>query len=368
MRKLTRRDFLRIGVAGLGALTLPVIKKVDAYLPEFPNADRLGRTFYTVEIKSKPDPESTTLETVYEDAVLPIQREYIGKPYNSWSGKRLWYETSGGFIPANSVQPVENIPNIPLESLPNYGATPGMWAEVTVPYADLKIDGTTLYSPRLKETVNPRFYYSQVLWIDGIQKPSTGETLYHVIERHGSYGDKYWADARAFRPITPEDLTPINPQIQDKYIVVDVNHQTLACYENGQEILFSRVSTGAKYDFQGNPTEKYLTPPGDYHVVNRKYISLHMAGGEASKASGYEEFAVSWTSIFASGGVAIHSTHFHNDFGQTKSHGCVNAPPDVARFVYRWTLPEAPYEPGMIEIQGYSGTNVKVIDKSFTQT
>lgn len=367
MRKITRRDFLKLGAAGIGSLTIPGIQTAKAYLPDFPTDQHLGRTFYTVDIKSKPDPDSSTVTTVYEDHVLPIHREVIGKQYNTWSNKRIWYETADGYIPANSVQSVRNDPNLPLTSLPAYGSAPGMWAEVTVPYVDLTIDGDVIYSPRLKETQYPRFYYSQVLWVDGIKELENGEILYHLDEKFGSYGDKYWADGKGLKPITPEDISPINPEIEDKYISVDVNHQTMSCYENGQEILFTRVSTGAKYDFQGNPTDKYMTPPGDYHAINRKYISLHMAGGSESRGSGYEEFAVSWTSIFATGGVAIHSTHFHNQFGETKSHGCVNASPEVARFIFRWTQPEAPYDPGTIEIQGYSGTNVKVIDKSITE-
>jgi lipoprotein-anchoring transpeptidase ErfK/SrfK len=367
MRKISRRDFLKFSAAGLGALALQKNRSVNAYLPDFPTDQHLGRTFYTVDIKSKPDPDSSIVNTVYEDTVLPIYREVIGLPPVSWSTKRLWFETKDGYIPSNSVQPVQNNPNTPLTTLPNYGSAPGMWVEVTVPFADLTIDGETRISPRLQETLYPRFYYSQVIWVDEIQDSGNGEVLYHLTEKYGSYGDKYWADARAFRPITPDDITPINPDITDKYISVDVDHQTMSCYENGQEILFTRVSTGAKHDFQGRPTEKYMTPPGDFHAINRKYISLHMAGGDQSKASGYEEFAVSWTSIFASGGVAIHSTHFHNMFGETQSHGCVNAPPEVAKFIYRWSMPEAPYDPGMIEIQGYSGTNVKVKDSSSTE-
>jgi len=364
IKRFSRRDFMRLSIAGLGALAIPRLYDVQAYLPEFPNTQRLGRAFATIEIKAKPDPESATVTTIYQDHIFPILREVIGKPYVFWSRHTTWFETTEGYIPAVMAQPVQNLPNTPIDALPTYGSTPGMWAEVTVPYADLTIDGETRYSPLLQETLYPRFYYSQVVWVDDVRQSDNGETLYHLIERHGSYGDRFWADARAFKPVTPEDLAPISPEVEDKYIVVDVDHQTMSCYENGQEILFTRVSTGDKHDFQGNPTDKYMTPPGEYHAINIKYISLHMAGGDASKASGYEEFAVAWTSIFATGGVAIHSTHFHNEFGRVKSHGCVNATPEVAKFVFRWTLPETPYDPGKIETQGYAGTNVRVYDSA----
>ncbi|HNR01101.1 MAG TPA: L,D-transpeptidase [Anaerolineaceae bacterium] len=361
MRKISRREFLRIGFTGLGATvwaTRPV--STSAYLPDFPLDTRLGRTFYTVEIKSKPDPDSSTVRTVYDDTILSLQREIIGKPSTAYWKNRKWYETPEGYIPSISVQPVKNKQNFPMDILPDYGEKPGTWAEVTVPYVDIYLDGTEPKSPRLQETVNPRFYYSQVLWIDGIQQVSENEILYHVIEKHGSYGDAFWADARAFKPITPEDISPISPDVKNKYISIDLNHQTISCFENEREILFARVSTGAKYNSEGKPVDKWSTPPGDYHSVNRKYVSLHMAGGE-TKASGYEEFAVSWTSIFASGGVAIHSTYWHNNYGEMLSHGCVNVEPEVAKFVFRWTLPETPYYDGKIEVQGFdNGTNVKV--------
>lgn len=360
MRKLKRRDFLKLGLAGLGAAIVRPFLNAGAYLPEFPDGQRLGRTFYTVEIKSRPDPESNTIKTVYDDNVLVLNNEIIGKRYDSWSKNLIWYETPDGFIPAKSVQPVRNSPSQPLIELPVYGEKPGMWAEVTVPYVDIYLDGLEPLSQRLKETINPRFYYSQVIWVDEVQTGSNNEVLYHVIEKHGSPGDTFWADARAFTPITPEDISPISPGNNDKFISIDLNHQTMSCYENGREILFSRVSTGAKYNSEGQPVDKWSTPVGDYHSVNRKYVSLHMAGGE-TKASGYEEFAVAWTSIFATGGVAIHSTYWHNNYGEMLSHGCVNVSPDVAKFVFRWTLPETPYYDGKIEVQGFeNGTNVQV--------
>lgn len=361
MKNITRRDFIKLGIAGLSASLLRAKPlEANAYLPEFPAGERLGRAFYTIDIKTKPDAESTTVRTVYDDYIFSLEREVIGKPITAYWKNRKWYETPEGYIPSIAVQPVRNELNIPLKDLPSYGEKPGTWAEVTVPYVDVYLDGTEAKSPRLKEMVKPRFYFSQVVWLDGIKAVSDQETLYHVIEKHGSYGDAFWADARAFKPITPDDIAPITPNETNKYITIDLNHQTMSCFENDKEILFARVSTGAKYNSEGQPVDKWSTPPGDYHSVNRKYVSLHMAGGE-NKASGYEEFAVAWTSIFASGGVAIHSTYWHNNYGEMLSHGCVNVEPDVAKFVFRWTLPVTPYYDGKIEVQGFeNGTNVRV--------
>ncbi len=175
MKNITRRDFIKLGLAGMGAAVIRPYRNADAYLPEFPDGVRLGRTFYTVDIKSKPDPESNTIKTVYDDNILVLNREIIGRPVTAYWKNRTWFETPEGFIPSISVQPVRNIQNQPLLELPLHGEKPGMWAEVTVPFVDIYLDGAEPKSPRLKETVNPRFYFSQVLWIDGIQQGRTAK-------------------------------------------------------------------------------------------------------------------------------------------------------------------------------------------------
>jgi lipoprotein-anchoring transpeptidase ErfK/SrfK len=149
--------------------------------------------------------------------------------------------------------------------------------------------------------------------------------------------------------------------VEDKKIVVDLTHQSLSCYEGNREVMYTRVSTGAK-DLNGNFVEKWSTPVGDYHVINRKFISIHMAGGSA--AAGYELFAVCWTCIFATNGVALHSTYWHNNYGEQMSHGCVNLPPEDAKFIYRWSLPNVPYDEGKIEQMGYAGTTVQVKEET----
>lgn len=367
MRQFSRRDFLKISAAGVGALLLPKLQFASASLPEFPTGERLGRLFATYDVMVKPDVDSSVVKTYYQDNVINLHREVVGTSDSRFYRSKTWYETDEGFIYAPDVQPVKNLPNQPLTELPSYGDTPGFWAEVTVPYVDLQLDGDAPKSPLLIDLMRPpnpqtpRFYFSQVLWVDGIRTSDTGSVEYHVLEKHGSYGDKFWADARAFMPLKPEDLASIGPDVPDKKIVVDVTHQTLTAFEGSREILYATVSTGAKFNSDGKVVEAWATPVGDYHVVNRKYVSLHMAGGNTA-ASGYEDFAVSYTSIFASGGVSFHSTYWHNAWGSPMSHGCVNMKPEEAKFIYRWTQPGTPYFEGKFEQDGYAGTHVQVVE------
>jgi len=50
---------------------------------------------------------------------------------------------------------------------------------------------------------------------------------------------------------------------------------------------------------------------------------------------------VPWVSyIESSTGVAIHGTYWHNNYGVTMSHGCINMLSEDSKWVYRWTTPE----------------------------
>jgi lipoprotein-anchoring transpeptidase ErfK/SrfK len=111
----------------------------------------------------------------------------------------------------------------------------------------------------------------------------------------------------------------------------------------------------------GNPVEKWSTPVGK-HQVTRKYISLQMSGG--TTGAGYDLPGIAWTTIFASGGVAIHSTFWHNNYGDPVSHGCVNCAPADAQWVFRWNMPTVVYDPGMLDItiSGEDSTRVDVVE------
>jgi lipoprotein-anchoring transpeptidase ErfK/SrfK len=364
--RLSRRDFLRLAALSLGGLALRPWERW-LRLPEFPQAERLGRVAVgMVELKARPDPESATVGVLYEDGVVPWLKEASGtRPAYLFSNQR-WVETPQGYIYGPYLQPVYNRPNQPLASLPGSSRGPGMWAEVTVPYADAILDAkepsdNSWVKAKIEQGLPLRLYYGQTFWVDQIRTNSQAQVLYRVNPNYYGGVDQLWAAAEAFRPVTNEELTPINPDTIGKRIVVDAGHQTLSCYEGGSEVYFCRISSGAKYDMYGNVVDKWATPVGD-HRVSRKYISLQMSGG--TTGAGYDLPGIAWTSIFATGGVAIHSTFWHNNFGDPVSHGCVNATPEDAKWVFRWTMPNVVYDPGMLDVtlSGEDSTPVKVVE------
>jgi lipoprotein-anchoring transpeptidase ErfK/SrfK len=362
----TRREFLKLAALGVGGLGLrPLASRLA--LTEFPQAERLGRVAVgMVDLKQSPDPESQTLGVLYEDAVVPWLREVSGtKPSFIFVNQR-WVETPKGYIYGPYLQPVFNRPNPVVDKLPPSTRGEGMWVEVTVPFAEAALvqpePSSNSWAKAKMEKGQPlRVYYSQTFWVDGVRSGDSGQVYYRINPNYYGGVDMLWVAAEALRPITLDELQPIHPDATDKRIEVDATHQTLSCFEGDEEVLFSRVSTGAKYDMYGNPVDKWATPVGP-HRVERKYISLQMSGG--TTGAGYDLPGIAWTCIFASGGVAIHSTFWHNNYGDPVSHGCVNCSPEVSKWIFRWTSPDVTYDPGMVDVtvEGKTSTPVTVVE------
>ncbi len=359
---LSRREFLQAAALTLGGLGLRPWRRLFT-LPDFPQADRLGRVFTRIDVKARPDYNSETVGALYDDAVVPWLHEIAGShPYRF---KQRWVEIPEGYVWASDLQPVRNLPNQPTTILPVTSLGQGMWVEVTVPYVDIVLDKTAIapwLKYRIENDLPPRLYYSQILWVDQIKMDENNQVWYRLNERYG-YGDIFWAVAEAFRPLTEDEIAPINPDAADKRVVVNVyeKFQTLSCYEGATEVYFCPVSAGKKFDPDGNPLETSSTPLGKNHHIWRKQISTHMSGG--TTGGGYDLPGIGWTTLFVGTGVAIHSTFWHNNFGgELMSHGCVNCRPDDAKWVFRWTSPAVPYDPGDVTISGMTSTPIDVVE------
>lgn len=363
---LSRRSFIKL--LGLGLTGLEINSKFRlAAQVEFPDYERLGRVCIIgkVEIKSAPYEGSETVGVLYEDAVIPWLKDVVAKEPNFNFYNQRWLETLDGYVYAANIQPVRNSPNKPIDKLLPMNMGEGMWAEVTIPYADVSLvnnpSSNSWVKARIDQGLPLRVYYGQVYYIDQIKKKDDGRTFYRANPNYYGGVDMLWVPAEAMRPIPPEEIGPINPEVDKKKIVIDVSRQTLSCFEDEIEVYFCRVSTGAKFDMYGNPVDKWSTPLGSY-LISRKFISLQMSGG--TTGAPYDLPGIGWVSVFATGGVAIHATVWHNDFGTPKSHGCVNTLPEDAKWICRWSLPNLAYDPGMVDISlsGEPSTTIHVIE------
>lgn len=364
---ITRRQLLKYSLLGLGSLAARPWRYWQEQLAQFPDVEKMGRvTSGRVDIRAKPYVDSAVVKTVYDDEVVIWLREVLGEAPGGY-GPARWVETPDGYIYAPRLQPVYNRLNKPLKELPPSPnpASPtgvGIWAEVTVPYTDIIFrhpPNADMFKEKREAGLPVRMYHDMVVWVDAIETGQDGNTYYRVNERYGNPGDAYLVPAETLRPFTEEEVSPINPEVENKRVEVNLTRQTLTCYEGQREVYFCRISTGAKFDAEGNAVDVWSTPPGP-HPVYRKLVSLHMSGETTGDWP-----AVGWTQIFATGGVAIHSTYWHNYFGVPRSHGCVNCKPEDAKWVWRWTYPHVGLEPGDVDVSSQwppIGSTVDVVE------
>jgi hypothetical protein len=358
MTKPGRRDFIKLMGLSVGGFATRSMWPASI-LPEFPNGENLGRALSEgLRVHTRPTPDSSTVRQLVLDEIIPVLRTVVGS--NPYRYNQKWVETLDGYVWSPEIQPVRNKLNVPVDRLSNTSLGQGMWAEVSVPFVDLIQENAPPRAPwlvnRIESGVPPRFFYSQIVWVDQVKTDSDGQVWYRLNEKYG-YGDIFWAVAEALRPLTPEEMSPISPDVDDKRILVDVSRQSMSCFEGGREVYFGRVSTGVFIDPSGNKIGSG-TPAGK-HPIWRKAVSLPLSGGSA--AFGWDLPAVGWISLFVGSGVAIHSTYWHDNYGVPTSRGCVNVPPEDAKWVFRWTLPQVPFDPGDVTVNMPGGTVVDVV-------
>ena len=118
----------------------------------------------------------------------------------------------------------------------------------------------------------------------------------------------------------------------EKHIYVDLAKQTLFAYEGDKLYLQALVSTG-KWG---------KTPTGDFKIWI-KLRATRMSGGSGSDY--YNLPNVPYVMFFSNSvvsqaaGFSLHGTYWHNNFGHTMSHGCVNMRTIDAQKLFDWVGP-----------------------------
>ncbi len=135
------------------------------------------------------------------------------------------------------------------------------------------------------------------------------------------------------QPTAAPQPTPAAPGLPDvpadsgsKLIVVDLSAQWLYAYQGDALVFDAPVSTGR---------DGFNTPAGTY-AVYAKVRSQTMSGtlgGEYYRVPDVPHV------MYINGGVALHGTYWHNQFGTgaRRSHGCINLPIASAAWLYDWT-------------------------------
>ncbi|HEY7957812.1 MAG TPA: L,D-transpeptidase [Polyangia bacterium] len=120
----------------------------------------------------------------------------------------------------------------------------------------------------------------------------------------------------------------VDPRVT-KWIDVDLGEQVLVEYENDQPVYATLVSSG----------RTIATPMGTYPVWAK--VSAITMKNQPYEDKEYFVNKVPWVTFFQWHN-AIHGAYWHDRFGVTKSHGCVNVAPIDAKQVFEWVSPPLP--------------------------
>jgi len=337
-QNLTRRDFLKFLSLGFISSVLPV-QGLDTL---FAADNLLGRvTINGVSLYKSPSYKADKVGDLYLDTVKPITKITIGD--EEPAGNRLWYQLDGyGYAHSGHIQPVKRQFQASHEEIPSDGRV----AEVTVPYVDAytKMNGTRKAY---------RLYYSSMFWVLSRERDERGIAWYKLLDDR-TYAI-YYVRALYMRLIPYKELLPISSEVdpQDKWILVDLEEQTLTAFEREQSVFMARISSGVRTKEGG-----FATPRG-YFRTTLKRPCRHMATGPSDFGSGFDLPGVPWVSYFTGDGRALHGAYWHNNFGIPQSHGCINMAPRAARWVYLWTFPSVPKD--RYYYSELEGTLVKIV-------
>jgi lipoprotein-anchoring transpeptidase ErfK/SrfK len=324
-KKITRREFVKL--LGMGSLGLAI--NPQRFDEKYPITEFGRVTSDSISVYEKPSDKSRIISQRYRDNILNIYREVdseFGPGYNP-----IWFRVWGGYVHSGFVQKVHYRLNPIVETLPDQGR----YAEVTVPFSQS-------YQLRAKGEWAKQYmlYFSSVHPIFNIKEGPDGQPWYEI--RDSLVTLSYYIPAVHMHIIEENEITPLSPNVNAelKRIEISIDQQQLTAFEDNKIVKQVIVSTGRPYlnaDPKLIPTD---TPKGDFQI-RAKRPAVHMGDGTLrSDAEAYELPGVPWVSYFESAkGVAIHGTYWHNNFGMTMSHGCVNMRSEDAKWIYRWTTP-----------------------------
>ncbi len=352
---LSRRRFLKAAGMGLAALAGLRARPLSAqeWLPgselyDFKDATisfnelygyppLLGRVHGAswIRVFKGPSIYSGSVRNLHWGTVIPIYRSAHGTAYDARAHSTVWFETlEGWWVHSAYVVPCHEHFQEPLEDIGG-----GFWGEITKPHS-WQFSRPSLRSYQWDWSYYMNFW-GQVHRVIDRAEDEEGRVWYRIYD-DVEPNRPAWVMARDVRPVRREELEPISPQVQDKWIHITLADQMLTCYENGVEVFKTRIASGSSFtDDEGNIVD-FSTVEGDYRV-ERKRPSRRMRGGDEFGLP-YDVNGVPWCTYFGLNGAAIHGAYWHNNYGRPRSHGCINVTPDAAKWIYRWTQPYLAYD------------------------
>lgn len=323
-------DPMGLGVEDLDAGTPWYLRDWDGGKPqvtlddlkgEGPIKRRMVKGFYVALDKDIEDEHKVKWWKTTGGDIAPYDRMYVAHPLTDFHG--VWLNTDAP-------------PSFPAAVAQDGGVNPPYWVDKPPTHLPMAF----VSWPRSKKYALSEDHKKATASTDTISrytplqltgtKETIGGVVYHEVEG-GTW--MRGSDIIVMNPSpAPTDLAP-----NEKWIDVNLDNQSLVAFVGDKAVYATLVSTGRK-DRQ-NKEKNHETPPGSFRI-REKHIAATMDGDVASDGP-YSIEDVPWIMYFNMS-YALHGAFWHNSFGNTKSHGCVNLAPNDARALFSWTEPKLP--------------------------
>ncbi len=147
-------------------------------------------------------------------------------------------------------------------------------------------------------------------------------------------GEDQWVEQSTVSKVT---VDPPPAEVgQEAWIEVDLFEQTLAAYEGSRMVYATLISSGR--------SGSTFTDSGLFRIwYKQRAGKMSNPDTQDGSAAWYYLEDVPWTMYF-NGPTALHTAYWHDAFGFTRSHGCVNLAPRDAEWLFNWTAPHLPAE------------------------
>ncbi len=157
-----------------------------------------------------------------------------------------------------------------------------------------------------------------------IRRENVDDQVMHVLE-----GDRYVREW--FLAVAEARERPRGVGADEPWVHVALGQQTLVLYEGDRPVFATLVSSGQ---------EGFTTETGLF-TIRQKFVADTMSNIGDGNDERYSIEDVPWTQYF-SGSLALHGAFWHDRFGLTRSHGCVNLSPHDAHRVFDALWPHVP--------------------------
>lgn len=250
---------------------------------------------------------------------------------------RVWLLSSEGLIvPADRVRPYRT----------SRFSGQKLGGSIGLPLAWARVDSARAYvldsEGRAVETERSWLKHSLLRLADRIEPVGRGRPRYLATRETAPDGSVLWIreqDARvARRRDPPEAAKP-----DKRWLAASITQGTLVAYEGKTPVFATLVAPGAG----GVPrpgadlVKMSTTPIGTFRITYK--IRATTMSPEVGDPRDFWLAEVPYTQYFSMP-FALHTSYWHESFGEWMSAGCINVSPEDGRWLFDWTLPQVPAE------------------------